>query len=582
MEHEKTPAGGVTRRAALGGGAAAVVFPGAAAPARAEAPPIGFRPLPRALAGGPNPAISPDYRYSVLIPWGDPLAPGGPAFRYPPAAADQARQVGIGHDGMTFFSLDGSRRGLLAVNFEFGRNASVLGKDMPENLDDARAAQHAIGAGIVEIEETSSGHWRTAASGFARRIHVNTPVAFAGPAAGAAVLSTPGGAPPAGMLNNCADGATPWRSWLTCEENFNFYFGAGDGWTPGARQTRYGLKGGPSVYGWERFDRRFDLADAAFANEENRFGWVVEIDPFDPGAAPVKRTALGRFKHEGAAVTVGRDNRVVVYMGDDERFEHIYKFVSDDDWEAMLARGESPLDRGTLYAARFYGGGVGEWRPLTPDVPAIRDAGLTTRAEVLTFARLAADAVWATPMDRPEWATVGPEGDIFMALTNNRARTAPDAANPIAPNPDGHILRWRDIHRHTGTVFVWEIFRIAARTHGSEESFSDPDGLWADPDGRLFIQTDGDQKDGMNNQMLVADTGTGALRRLFSGVPGSEITGIATTPDRRTMFVNVQHPGNGDPALTNFPVENAVPDGATPPRDATVAITRKDGGVVGS
>ena len=153
----------------------------------------------------------------------------------------------------------------------------------------------------------------------------------------------------------------------------------------------------------------------------------------------------------------------------------------------------------------------------TPDIPAIRDAGLTTQAEVLAFARLAADAVWATPMDRPEWATVGPEGDVYMALTNNRARTAPDAANPVAPNPDGHILRWRDTFEHTGDVFVWEIFRIAADTHGGEESFSAPDGLWADPDGRLFIQTDGDQQDGMNNQMLVADAATGALRRLFSG-----------------------------------------------------------------
>ena len=584
MEQRRTPAGGVTRRAALGGGAAAVAFLGAglrgAAPAQDSAPRIDFRPLARARSGGPNPAISPDYRYSVLIPWGDPLTPGGPAFHHPPTAADRARQVGAGHDGMTFFSLDGSRRGLLAVNFEFVRNAHLLGKPMPESLDDVRAAQHAIGAGVVEIEETGFGRWRTVASGLARRVHVNTPVAFAGPAAG--LLAAPDSAPPAGTLNNCADGRTPWRTWLTCEENFHFYFGAGGDWTPNARQTRYGLKGGASVYGWERFDRRFDLADPAFPDEENRFGWVVEIDPFDPGAAPVKRTALGRFRHEGAAVVVGRGNRVVVYMGDDERFEHIYKFVSADDYEAMLARGENPLDRGTLYAARFYGGGVGEWRPLTPDIPAIRDAGLTTQAEVLAFARLAADAVWATPMDRPEWATVGPEGDVYMALTNNRARTAPDAANPVAPNPDGHILRWRDTFEHTGDVFVWEIFRIAADTHGGEESFSSPDGLWADPDGRLFIQTDGDQQEAMNNQMLVADAATGALRRLFSGVPGAEITGIATTPDRRTMFVNVQHPGNGDPALTNFPVENAAPDGATVPRDATVAITRKDGGVVGS
>ena len=185
-------------------------------------------------------------------------------------------------------------------------------------------------------------------------------------------------------------------------------------------------------------------------------------------------------------------------------------------------------------------------------------------------------------MDRPEWATAAPDGHIFLALTNNSARRRADAANPMAPNPDGHILRWRDAGDPAGRAFAWEIFRAAADTHGTEESFADPDGLRADPDGRLFIQTDGGQKDGLNNQLLVEDTRAGAIRRLFTGVPGCEITGLAATPARRTLFVNVQHPGDGDPALTNFPVANPVPDGATAPRDATVVITRKDGGVVGS
>ena len=583
--HDRTFRAVVSRRAVLAGGGAAaagLLVPGRRQ-ARGAAAPVGFRPVPVAGGGGPNPAISPDYHYSVLIPWGEPLVPGGPAFRHPPNAADQARQIGIGHDGMAFFPVDGSRRGLLVVNHEFGMSSHVLGKPAPASLDDVRAAQHAVGVSVVEIEEAEFGRWRTVESRFARRVHAATPVAFAGPAAAGPWLATRAGNPAAGTFNNCASGVTPWRTYLACEENFNLYFGAAAGaFEADERQTRYGLRSGPSFFGWEAFDRRFDLGEEAYANEANRFGWVVEIDPFDPARTPVKRTALGRFKHEGAAVVVGRGGRAVVYMGDDETFEHVYKFVSADDWRDMLGRGESPLDRGTLYAARFHADGSGEWHALTAADPAVRAAGLADEAEVLTFARLAARAVGATRMDRPEWTTVGPGGHVFLSLTNNGKRTAPGPANPLAPNPDGHIVRWRDTDEHVGTAFSWDLFRVAEDTHGTEESFSDPDGLWADPDGRLFVQTDGRQKDGLNNQLLVADTATGALRRLFTSVAGAEVTGIATTPDRRTMFVNVQHPGNGDPELTNFPVETAVPDGATVPRDATVVITRKDGGIVGS
>jgi secreted PhoX family phosphatase len=195
---------------------------------------------------------------------------------------------------------------------------------------------------------------------------------------------------------------------------------------------------------------------------------------------------------------------------------------------------------------------------------------------------MAADILGATPMDRPEWTTVAPNGDVYCTLTNNSSRTTPNAANPMAPNSDGHIIRWRDTDQFTGLNFTWEIFLIARDTHGTEDSFADPDGLWADPDGRIFIQTDGGQKDGLNNQMLVTDPLSGDLRRLFEGVKDDEVTGIAMTPDRRTLFVNIQHPGNGNPARTNFPVMNPLPDGITIPRDATVVITRKDGGIIGS
>ena len=545
---------------------------------------INFEPVTLAEGNGPVPVISPDYSYDVLIPWGDPLQPGGPVFNYPPNSADQALQVGIGHDGMTFFPFrrgklgqKSNSHGLLAINHEFGSNDHVLGKPYPESLEDVRTSQHAHGVGIVEIKQRR-GQWQTVNSRFARRIHVNTPVAFSGPVAGSALLENPAGNEPQGTVNNCANGETPWGTYLTCEENFNGYFGATGDWNATVEDLRYGLTPFGFGYGWHEYDARFDLSNDDYRNEKHRFGWVVEIDPMDPTARPVKRTALGRFKHEGAEMTVGLGGRVVVYMGDDERFDYIYKFVSARNWKVMRAQGISPLDEGALFVARFNDDGSGEWLELTIDNPALA-AVFSDQAEVLTFARKAADILGATKMDRPEWTSVGPDGSVYCTLTNNSRRTVADGPNPLAPNFDGHIIRWRDSMRHIGRRFHWDIFLIAENTHGTEESFSSPDGIWADPEGRVFIQTDGGQKDGLNNQMLVADARTGEIRRLLTGVTDDEITGIATTPDRKTLFVNIQHPGNGNPAVTNFP---APQDGVTIPRDCTLVIRRKDGGVIGS
>ncbi len=303
----------------------------------------------------------------------------------------------------------------------------------------------------------------------------------------------------------------------------------------------------------------------------------------DATQSPVKRTALGRMKHEGIVLTIGMDGRIVGYMGDDQRFDYIYKFVSDDNWRWMLSEGRSPLDHGKLYVARFNEDGTGDWLELTIDNPNLA-ARFSSQAEILTYARIAADIVGATPMDRPEWTTVAPDGTVYCTLTNNSRRgtegnPGPDAANPLGPNESGHIIRWIDSDQHVGITFNWSIFIIAETTHGTEDTFSDPDGLFADPDGRLFIQTDGGQPDNLNNQMLVADIRTGELRRMFTGVTNDEITGIAMTPNRKTMFINTQHPGNGDPASTSFPMPH---DGVTRPRDATIVITRKDGGIVGS
>ena len=502
---------------------------------------IGFAPVMLVDGGGAGPEVSSDYDYDVLIPWGEPLQPGGPSFSHPPNADEQARQIGIGHDGMWFFPIKGSsEHGMLAVNHEFGRNQHVLGKPNPEGLEDVRISQHAHGVSVVEIKKIK-GEWLVVSSAAARRIHVNTPVAFSGPAAGHSLLQTPAGNEPMGTVNNCSSGHTPWGTYLTCEENFNGYFGAKGDWSPSESQTRYGFSDHGFGYGWHGYDPRFDLANEGYHNEEHRFGWVLEIDPMDAAQKPVKRTALGRFKHEGIALTIGRDGRVVGYMGDDQRFDYLYKFVSDDDHETMRARGMSPLDHGVLYVARFNDDGTGEWLPLTIDNPALA-ARFATQAALLIDTRIAADMVGATPMDRPEWTTVAPNGEVYCTLTNNSRRTIADAANPMAANRDGHIIKWRDSEEHTGTTFEWDIFLIAKATHGSEQSFSSPDGIWADPDGRLFIQTDGAQQDGLNNQMLVADTLTGEIRRLFTGVTGCEITGMTVTPDRSTMFINIQHP----------------------------------------
>ncbi|MDJ0676599.1 MAG: PhoX family phosphatase [Calothrix sp. MO_167.B42] len=542
-----------------------------------------FEPVKVADGNGPVPVISSDYEYQVLIPWGTPIQPRGPEYdgdpNTRPTADEQAQQIGIGHDGMHFFPIRRkNNHGMLAINHEFGNNSHVLGKDDPENLEDVRLSQHAHGVSVVEIKRRFNGRWRVVGSNKARRIHVNTPVTFSGPAADHSLLQTSAGNAPLGTVNNCSNGYTPWGTYLTCEENFNGYFGATGEWTPTEAQERYGFSEGGFGYGWEKFDPRFDLSKAEYKNEENRFGWVVEIDPMDAYQIPVKRTALGRFKHEGVGLVVGRGGRAVCYMGDDQRFDYIYKFVSAENWRQMRSQGRSPLDEGKLYVAKFNDDGSGDWLELTIDNPLLA-AKFKDQGEVLTYARLAADELGATPMDRPEWTTIAPDEYVYCSLTNNSRREQADKANPLAPNPDGHIIRWRDTNRHVGTSFTWDIFVIAEDTHGTEESFSDPDGLWADPEGRLFIQTDGGQKDGLNNQMLVANTKTGEIRRLFTGVTDDEITGVAVTPNQRTMFINSQHPGNGDPTLTNFP----APQGSGKiPRDCTFVIVRKNGGIVGS
>jgi secreted PhoX family phosphatase len=585
----------VSRRAVIAGGlaGAAFAFAGSKVSAKGIAPTkrtasgvtakarpkIAFTSIP--LQNSAMPTIAPEYQYSTLIPWRTRMDGKG-EFPETLNSDQQAISVGLGHDGMWFFG--DNRKGMLAINFEYGTTQHALGKAVPTSLEEVRVSQHLHGVGVMYIEKDSKG-WSLKRDKRNRRIHVNTPVEFSGPAAKSALLVNTAGNEPLGTLNNCANGYTPWGTYLTCEENFNGYFGSTSStWKASTEEARYGINANGFGYDWHKFDQRFDRAQPGYQNEINRFGWVVEIDPENPKAKPIKRTALGRIKHEGAEVVVGKNNRVVVYMGDDERFDYIYKFVSAGDWKKMVAAGKSPLDEGTLYAARFNDDGTGNWLELSPNNPALAS---WTIDKILVHTRLAADLAGATKMDRPEWIATGADGWQYGTLTNNsnRGRSGQpgiNAANPIAQNTDGHIIRWKDSNGNLGGTFQWNLFLVSQDTFDEGgQMFGSPDGIWADRDGRIFIQTDGTQPGRNNDQMLVADSKTKEVKRLFTGVAGCEVTGVAITPDRKTMFVNLQHPGDGDPKVTNFPAKFTGAAGPRP-RDCTIVITRKDGGIIGS
>jgi secreted PhoX family phosphatase len=482
------------------------------------------------------------------------------------------------------------------------------------------------GVSIARIRKGADGRWALERDPRNRRITGLTPMEIHEPVRGSNLVQTkfsPEGTMTRGTLANCAHGVTPWNTYLAAEENWAGYFRNGDqeDQKPALprEHSRYGVREGQSLYGWELADNgadefvRFDASSKGasskvdYRNEPNAFGWIVEIDPFDPESTPVKRTALGRFAHEGVVFgPVAEGRSVVCYSGDDARFEYIYKFVSTESYSAG-ADGRL-LDDGTLFVARFHDDGSGEWLPLVHGQNGLTlENGFASQADVLVNTRTAADFVGATKMDRPEWGAVDPKtGMVYFTLTNNSRRTLAetDAANPRAVNEFGHIIRWRETgDDHTATTFSWDIFVFAGdETHSrdlagealtEDNIFSSPDGLWFDRDGRLWIQTDGSekvQKKGNrkvfgNNQMLAADPASGEIRRFLTGPVGQEITGAVTTPDGKTMFINVQHPGATTTAkdFAAGNLDSHWPDGGNAyPRSATVVITKEDGGVIGT
>ena len=553
------------------------------------------------------------YDAEVLLRWGDAVEAGAPEFD-PRAQTPEAqeKQFGYNNDFVGFVPLDGSAdHGLLCVNHEY-TNPEVMfpGFAGVEKLSkreiDVTMAAH--GGSIVEIRRDARGRWKVVAdSPYNRRITAETRMEITGPAAGSDRLKTgqdETGTSVRGMINNCAGGITPWGTWLTCEENFNNYFGGElpEGDANAASYERLGITGS-SYNGWERFHKRFNLAREP--NEPNRFGWVVEIDPTTRRSSPKKRTAMGRFKHEGAGNIVNEDGRFVVYQGDDQRFDYVYRFVTTgkvdpDNREANM----DLLDEGTLSVARFQDDGTGRWIPLVHgEGPLTKANGFTSQADVVIDTRLAADLRGATKMDRPEDIEVNPRTNkVYLMLTNNTARTPDqvDKANPRAYNAFGHIIEITPKNGdHAATDFTWKVLlkcgdpSIAevGATFSAETTengwFGMPDNCAIDNQGRLWVSTDGNSREdtGRADGLWAVET-EGALRgtsKHFFRVPlGAEMCGPYFTPDDETLFLAVQHPGTEGDSSFEKP-STRWPDfkKGMPPRPAVLTITKNGGGKIG-
>ncbi len=570
--------------------------------------------------------VAAGYSARAFFSWGDPVVAGAPTWHSD--ASDtwetQLLQAGDNHDGMHYFPFPDApnAHGLLVINHEyinpFLHPESKFGYvDGRRPLHEVRKEQAAHGLSIIEIRKNADSEWqRVTDSRYNRRVTALTPMQISGPLAGHDAMKTAAdstGREVIGTLNNCSMGFTPWGTYLACEENWHNYFINRDS-TDYARRVshkRYNVatsrKEPAKEYSWETAEARFDATPdptqphQGYVNEPHRFGWVVEIDPFDPQFKPIKRTALGRYCRECAVVSMGENGRMAVYSGDDTRGEYIYKFVPEGRFDAQNPQASrNLLDHGTLYVARFLADGKGRWlalkwgeNGLTPE------NGFNSQEEVLLNTRAAADQAGATPMDRPEWVAIHPTTrEVYVSLTNNDQRGTDDpvdAANPRAHNLHGQIVRWNEQNADpTATSFDWELFLLAGERDSNVDIngrkpdanvvgniqgdiFSSPDGLAFDNDGRLWIETDYGDNEPQNhamgcNQLLCADPVTREVRRFLVGPRGCEITGITFTPDARSLWINIQHPGISYPAS----------DGKTRPRSTTVLITKNDGGVIGT
>lgn len=576
---------------------------------------------------GPDIVVPRGYHYDVVLRWGDPLTPNAPEFdpRNQTGIA-QAQQFGFNADLVLWFplhyrwrySVDSNgrlphdtntdigvhyprakdtraKRCLMVVNHEYTSADDMFPDYDPATYptpEQTRVEIEAHGFSIVELVREHNGQWRfDITSPFNRRCTGSTPMDISGPLRGHEMMqseSNPSGTEVRGTLNNCAGGKTPWGTILTCEENFDQYFANFQSVRDNhpdvaALSERIAAPDYDSGRGWEKHVGRFDLS--LDPKEYNRFGFIVEIDPYDPSFKPKKRTAMGRFKHEGAAAAVASDGRVAVYSGDDARFEYVYKFISNGSYDRRdRAANLELLDEGTLYVARFDVGdaagddrGVGEWLALSPETVG------WSMEEILLNTRGAADVVGATPMDRPEDIEVNPKsGNVYIALTNNSNRTEPNEANPRVNNQHGHVIELVESGGDAGSLtFEWNIFILCGDPNQDHDSrfadiadpvaagvspISDPDNLVHDDDGNLWISTDGmpgsggvgfGQNDGIF-AVPVEGRDRGLLKQFFSGVPGGEVCGPEFAGDNRTLFCAIQHPNDGQAFQNIWPLDEEV------------------------
>ena len=548
--------------------------------------------------------VPPGYNWHVVARWGDPMWSNGVEFDHMTRGTGESQELSFGdnNDGMSLFH-DAEGRSVLAVNNEY-TNLKVMyggsGNGAPQNADDVRKGKAAHGVSVVEIAE-NDGKWSVVVdSPYNRKFTADAPMEITGPARGHDLLKTaadPDGVLSLGTWNNCGNGRTPWGTYLACEENFHSYYSSSDPDIEiSPEKKRYGVGTKDRGYAWATADERFDIAK--HPNESNRNGYIVEIDPLAPDSTPKKRTGMGRFKHENAEIVIAGNGQAVAYMGDDERGEFLYKFVSDGTY-AEGGDNADLLESGRLFVAKFEDGGRGEWLELTPE-----SSGMASQADVCIHARIAASTVGATTMDRPEWVAANPmKPEVYCCLTNNKNRAKkPNAGgdptpvggpNPRAGNLYGQIVRWRpDGGDHLVNGFDWDLYVVAGNptVHSdanagssnvnADNMFNSPDGLGFDSMGRIWIQTDGNysNKDGFagqgNNQMLVGDPDSGEIRRFMVGPNQCEVTGFAWSADRTTLFIGIQHPG--ERGNSHFP-----DGGDTTPRSSIVAIARDDGGIVG-
>jgi secreted PhoX family phosphatase len=633
----------LTRRGFLRGGVA-LAAAATAAPALAGGAGFGFTPLAHGVDARHH--VAAGHQAAVLLRWGDGVLPGAPAFDPARQSAQaQAAQFGYNNDFIGYLPLapgaDESRHGLLCINHEYADAElmfpGLVGEDgsvAPLTRRMVEIEMAATGGSIVEVARGPDGAWRVVpGSRYARRIAANaTAMALSGPAAGHDRLRTSAdasGKRVIGTLANCSGGMTPWGTWLTAEENFQFYFASDIAADTAADEEaeldpalaehperrnyhRLGIPRRRSA--WHRHEARWNIEREP--NEANRFGWVVEIDPRDPAGLPVKRTALGRFSHEGATCHLNGDGRVVVYSGDDASFEYFYRFVSARAYDpAAPAANRDLLDDGTLSVARFDADGGLAWLPLAfgqgPLTPA---NGFHSQGDIAIETRRAADLVGATPMDRPEGVAVdGARGRVYLALTHNKRRGEDrlDALHRRAKNSWGQIVELAPPGGdHAAARFRWDIVvacgdpadpAAAASWHPDTPPngwFAGPDNLAVDPAGRLWVATDQGRgwaaTSGSADGLWALETAgprRGLAAMLFRAPVGAEVAGPCFTPDGESLFLSVQHPAaDGTENYPGFERNSTFEDPATrwpdfdpalPPRPAVLAITRDGGGRIG-